>query len=79
LRLKELPMPDLDQIKQAEQEARDRRGRLAKDRSGNPAGQPRDCRDHVNCAARLLLAGHCEAPTRKAVELAVATATLAEK
>jgi hypothetical protein len=77
--LKELPMPDLDQIKQAEQEARDRRGRLTKGRSGNPAGRPRGCRDHVNLAARLLLAGEGEAPTRKAVELAIATATLGAK
>jgi hypothetical protein len=47
-------MPDLDQIKQEEQGARDRRGRFAKGRSGNPAGRPRGCRDHVNRAARLL-------------------------
>jgi Family of unknown function (DUF5681) len=72
LRLKELPMPDLDQIKQGEQETRDRAGRFAKGRSGNPAGRPRGCRDHVNRAARLLLAGESEAPTRKAVELALA-------
>jgi hypothetical protein len=32
-------MPDLDQIKQAEQGVRDRRGRFAKGRSGNPAGE----------------------------------------
>src|SRR5713101_6633773 len=63
-------MPDLDQIKQGEQGVRDRRGRFARGRSGNPAGRPRDCRDHVNRAARLLLAGEGEALTRKAVELA---------
>jgi hypothetical protein len=34
----ELAMPDLDQIKQGEQ---DRRGRFASGRSGNPAGRPR--------------------------------------
>src|SRR6266851_3690315 len=34
----ELAMPDLDLIKQAEQ---DRRGRFARGRSGNPAGRPR--------------------------------------
>ena len=50
-------MPDLDQIKQGEQGERDRRGRFARGRSGNPAGRPRGCRDHVNRAARLLLAG----------------------
>jgi hypothetical protein len=40
LRLKELAMPDLDLIKQEEQELRDRRGRFVKGRSGNPAGRP---------------------------------------
>jgi uncharacterized protein DUF5681 len=65
-------MPDLDQIKQGEQGVRDRRGRFARGRSGNPAGRPRGCRDRVNRAARLLLAGAGEAPTRKAVELALA-------
>jgi len=39
LQFKELLMPDLDQIKQAEQAARNRRGRFAKRRSGNPAGR----------------------------------------
>jgi hypothetical protein len=33
-------MPDLDLIKQGEQELRDRRGRFVKGRSGNPAGRP---------------------------------------
>ena len=65
-------MPDLDLIKQEEQGVRDRRGRFARGRSGNPAGRPRGCRDHVNRAARLLLAGEGEALTRKAVELALA-------
>src|ERR1700745_2679078 len=72
-------MPDLDQIKQGEQGARDGGGRFAKGRSGNPAGRPgnpagrpRGCRDHANRAARLLLAGEGEALTRKAVELALA-------
>ena len=65
LRLKELPMPDLDQIKQGKQEVRQRRGRFAKGRSGNPAGRPRGCRDHVNRAARLLLAGEGEGLTPK--------------
>jgi len=32
-------MPDLDQIKQEEQGARDQRGRFARGRSGNPAGR----------------------------------------
>ena len=65
-------MPDLDQIKQGQQGKRDRRGRFAKGRSGNPAGRPRGGRDHVNRAARLLLAGESEALTRKAVELVLA-------
>jgi hypothetical protein len=69
-------MPDLDQIKQGEQGVRDRRGRFARGRSGNPAGRPRGCRDHVNRAARLLLAGEGEALTRKAAELALAEHTL---
>ena len=37
-------MPDLGQIKQEEQGVRDRRGRFARGRSGNPAGRPRGCR-----------------------------------
>jgi Family of unknown function (DUF5681) len=65
-------MPDLDLIKQGKQGVRDRRGRFARGRSGNPAGRPRGCRDHVNRAARLLLAGEGEALTRKAVELKLA-------
>src|ERR1700738_5101033 len=65
-------MPDLDLIKQEEQGVRDQRGRFARGLSGNPAGRPRGCRDHVNRAARLLLAGEGEALTRKAVELALA-------
>ena len=64
-------MPDLDQIKQGEQGVRDRRGRFARGRSGNPAGRPHGCRDHVNRAARLLLAGESDALTRKAVKLAL--------
>src|SRR5499433_1117221 len=70
--LMEFWMPDLDLIKQEEQGVRDRRGRFAKGRSGNPAGRPRGCRDHVDRAARLLLAGEGEALTRKAIELALA-------
>lgn len=66
-------MSDLDQIKQAEQGMRDRRGRFARGRSGNPAaGRPRGCLDQANRAARVLLAGEGEALTRKAVELALA-------
>ena len=68
----ELAMPDLDLIKQVEQGVRDRRGRFARGRSGNLAGRPHGCRDHVNRAARLLLAGEGEALTRKAVEMALA-------
>ena len=58
-------MPDLDQIKQVQQEARDGRRRFADGRSGNSAGGRRGCRDHVTRAARLLLAGEGEALTPK--------------
>jgi hypothetical protein len=67
----ELAMPDLDQIKQEEQGARDQRGRFAPWPAGQSRG-PRGRRDHVNRAARLLLAGEGEPLTRKAVELALA-------
>jgi len=36
---------------------RDRRGRFARGRSGNPADRPRSCRDRIRRAAGLLLAG----------------------
>jgi hypothetical protein len=62
--LKELAMPDLDQIKQAEQGARDRRGRFARGQSGNPEG-----RAAAATTSTALLAGEGEALTRKAVEL----------
>ena len=65
-------MPDLDQIKQGEQGVRDRRGRFARGRSGNPASRPRGCRDRVNRAPRLWLAGEGEAITGKAAELTAA-------
>ncbi len=54
-------MPDLGLIKQAEQGARDRRGWFSKGRSGNPAGGPRGCGDHVTRAARLLPASDAAA------------------
>jgi N-acyl-D-aspartate/D-glutamate deacylase len=38
-------MPDLDLIKQEEQGVRDRPGRFARGRSGNPAGRPRGFHD----------------------------------
>jgi hypothetical protein len=55
-------MPDLDQIKQGEQGARDRRGRFAEGLSGNPVGataaalQPGDagCRDVARWRATAL-------------------------
>src|SRR6266852_5935139 len=50
----ELAMPDLDLIKQGEQGIRDRRGRFARGRSGNPPGGRAGYRDHVNRAARSL-------------------------
>jgi hypothetical protein len=59
-------MPDLDQIKQGEQGARDRCGRLPQARRAFP---PADggCRAQVNRATRLLLAGQGDALTRKSL------------
>jgi hypothetical protein len=68
-------MPDLDQIKQGEQELGTSAGG-SPGRPGNPAGRAAG-RDHVNRAARLLLAGEGEAMTRKAVEPALAGDTAA--
>ena len=65
-------MPDLDLISEAEHGVRDGRGRFVRERSGNPAGRPKGCRDHAGRAARALLAGEGEALTRKAIELALA-------
>ena len=64
-------MPDLDQIKQEEQGARDQRGRFARGRSGNPAGRA------AAATASTALPGFCSPArarrvTRKAVEPALA-------
>ena len=59
-------------MKQGEQGGAGPARAVCQGRSGNPAGRPRGCRDHVNRAARLLLASEGEALTRKAVELALA-------
>jgi hypothetical protein len=64
--LKELAVSDLDQIKQAGQGARDRRG-FARGRSGNPEGRAAAATTSI-----ALLAGEGEALTHKAVELALA-------
>jgi hypothetical protein len=69
--LKELAMPDLDLIKQEEQGARDL-ARAVRPRSVGRSRGPRGCRDRVNRAARLLLAGEGEVLTRKAIEPALA-------
>lgn len=58
-------------MESAKKSARDRRGRFLRGRSGNPAGRPRGCRDHVNRAAQILLAGEGAALTRRAIELAL--------
>jgi hypothetical protein len=49
--LKELAMPDLDLIKQEEQGARDRHGRFARGRSGNPAGRAAPATMSTRCPA----------------------------
>ena len=64
-------MPDLNQIKQGEQGARDRRGRFAKGRSGDHSGRRIGSRNKATLAAAALLAGESEALTRRAVELAL--------
>jgi hypothetical protein len=48
-------MPDLDLIKQGNGGAGPARA-VRQGRSGNPAGRPRGCHDHVNCTDRVLLA-----------------------
>jgi hypothetical protein len=45
-------MPDLDQIKQGEQGARDRGGRFAKGRSGNPPAGRAAAASGITCARR---------------------------
>jgi uncharacterized protein DUF5681 len=64
-------MPELGPIKSAKKSARDPRGRFLRGQSGNPAGRPQGCRDHVNRAAQVLLAGEGAALTRRAIELAL--------
>jgi hypothetical protein len=64
-------MPDLNQIKQGEQGARDRHGRFAKGRSGDHSGRRIGSRNKATLAAAALLAGESEALTRRAVELAL--------
>jgi hypothetical protein len=63
-------MPDLDQIKQGEQGARDRRGRFAKGRSGDHSGRRIGSRNKAMLADAALLASESEALTRE-VELAL--------
>jgi Family of unknown function (DUF5681) len=70
-------MPDLDQIKQGEQGERDRRGRFARGRSGNPAGRPRGCRDHVG-PYRERAVEFTMPPIRYATDLAGAMAAVAD-
>jgi hypothetical protein len=54
-------MPDLDQIKQGEQGARDRCGRFAKGRLGNPAARRTGSRNKATLAAAALLEGGSDA------------------
>ncbi len=64
-------MPEIGPIKSAKKGARDQRGRFLRGQSGNPAGRPRGCLDHVDRAAQVLLAGEGAALTRRAIELAL--------
>ena len=49
-------MPEMaDEI--GEEGGAGRRGRFLRGQSGNPAGRPRGCHDHVDRAAQVLLAG----------------------
>ncbi len=41
-------VPEVGPIKSAKKGTRDRRGRFLRGQSGNPAGRPPGCRDHVN-------------------------------
>jgi hypothetical protein len=50
-----------------------------KGRSGNPAGRQRGCRNRSTLAAEILLEGEAEAPTRRAIELALEGDTTALK
>src|SRR5713226_510007 len=50
---------------------RDRRGRFARGRSGNPAGRPPGVRNRVTVAAELMLDNEATALTRKALDLAL--------
>jgi hypothetical protein len=68
--LKEFTMPDLDQKTGGTGCAGP--ARAVRPGSAGQSRGPRGCRDHVNRAARLLLAGEGEALTRKAVEPALA-------
>jgi hypothetical protein len=45
-------MPDLDQIKQGEQGARDRRGRFANGQSGDAAGRPHESKIAVELSGK---------------------------
>ncbi len=65
-------MPDLNLIKQAEQGARDRRGRFEKGRSRHPARCRIGSRNNATLPAGAFRAGESEALTRRAVEFALA-------
>ena len=62
-------MPDLDQIKQVEQEARKRCRRWPNRNSAIPSAS-RAAAATTSTAARLLLAAECEGLTRKALSMA---------
>jgi Family of unknown function (DUF5681) len=64
-------MPEIGMVKSGKQIVRDEHGRFLRGQSGNPAGRPRGCLDHVNRAAQILLAGEGAALTRRAIEMAL--------
>jgi hypothetical protein len=64
-------MPEIGMVKSGKQIVRDQHGRFLRGQSGNPAGRPRGCLDHVNRAAQILLAGEGAALTRRAIEMAL--------
>jgi Family of unknown function (DUF5681) len=62
----------MDQIELAKPRRAGRGRPFVRGQSGNPAGRPPGARNRKTLAAAVFLDGEAEAPTRKAVELALA-------